>query len=89
MQEWLKDRELFLTEFLRLEGRGSYKHTCHTCDVKVGNIFRCTDCDGSSLYCSHCLLQSHSENALHRIEVSISLFFQARHLILCSSGLEG
>ncbi len=73
MREWLIDRELFLAEFLQFEGRGSYKHICHTCSMNDTSIFRCIDCDGASLYCSRCLLDSHSQNALHRIEVSISI----------------
>ena len=73
MREWLIDRELFLAEFLQFEGRGSYKHICHACSMSDASIFRCIDCDGASLYCSRCLLHSHSQNALHRIEVRISI----------------
>lgn len=77
MREWLVDRELFLAEFLRFEGRGNFKHNCHTCDSDTEDIFRCKDCDGASLYCSKCLLHSHSQNALHRIEVFTSLYDQS------------
>ncbi len=71
MREWLIDCELFLAKFLQFEERGSYKHICHTCSMNDASIFHCIDCDGASLYCSQCLLHSHSQNTLHRIEVSI------------------
>ncbi|KAG1729676.1 uncharacterized protein EDB91DRAFT_1085702 [Suillus paluster] len=69
---WLKEREAYLLELLRLEGRGDYMFTevclgsseCNGCPE-----YRCRDCFGTALYCKDCTVSRHRESPLHRIQV--------------------
>ena len=58
-------REEFLSELLRLEGRGDARQgTCMTCKGPCG-VFRCDDCFGGRLECSDCCLARHKTLPLH------------------------
>ena len=57
--------EEFLSELLRLEGRGDARQgTCMTCKGPCG-VFRCDDCFGGRLECSDCCLARHKTLPLH------------------------
>jgi len=71
MQEWLRERDLFLAELLRLDGRGDYAaiNICSQCNRRTPDI-RCKDCHGGQLFCSECTRARHEYHPLHRVEVS-------------------
>ncbi|KAJ8584343.1 hypothetical protein M405DRAFT_866304 [Rhizopogon salebrosus TDB-379] len=75
---WIHDRDLFLLEFLRHEGRGDHASatTCWKCHLDLPR-FRCTDCLGTELYCQNCIVASHAENPVHRIQEWTDSFFVA------------
>ncbi|KAG6914738.1 hypothetical protein DXG01_015688 [Tephrocybe rancida] len=75
IRRWLPDREIFLAEFLRREGRGN--HTYNICPLDHTNNhvnyeahYRCLDCTGGggALLCKHCMVELHRWNPLHRIK---------------------
>lgn len=68
----MKDREQFLSEFLRLEGKDPTAITCAQCRQEGIALFRCQDCEGLELLCRECIRDAHKRNGLHRIEVRIS-----------------
>jgi hypothetical protein len=37
---------------------------------KDAGIFKCTDCNGSQLFCGPCMVAQHADNPLHRLKVS-------------------
>jgi hypothetical protein len=67
----MNDRDMFLLEFLRHEGRGDYASAtvCWRCGLGVPQ-FRCIDCLGTELYCKDCIVTLHAQNPVHRIQVS-------------------
>lgn len=71
MTEWLSFRASFLDELLRHDGRADYKDnsSCFTC-LNETTLYKCRDCfRGSLLRCQECIVESHGEHPLHRIEV--------------------
>jgi hypothetical protein len=72
MALWLDEREKYLLELIRLEGRGDYasRETCqgHS-ECTSEPAYRCQDCFGTELYCQVCIINRHRENPLHKIEV--------------------
>ncbi|KAF8191380.1 hypothetical protein BJ912DRAFT_849516 [Pholiota molesta] len=48
---------------------GTCVPTCRECGGGSDPLYRCLDCDGRDLFCAACLLRSHCQNGLHRIEV--------------------
>ncbi|KAF9553123.1 hypothetical protein CPC08DRAFT_646024 [Agrocybe pediades] len=78
LKEWKEEREVFLSEFLRFEGKdANSSESCAECGACVGN-FRCLDCDNLDLVCRECILKLHRRNGLHHIEEwdSAKLFFK-------------
>ncbi|KAG2122502.1 hypothetical protein DEU56DRAFT_873615 [Suillus clintonianus] len=65
----MNDRDMFLLEFLRHEGRGDYASdpVCWRCHLHVPQ-FRCIDCFGTELYCKDCIVTLHTQNPVHRIQ---------------------
>ncbi|KAG1864793.1 hypothetical protein F4604DRAFT_1882005 [Suillus subluteus] len=65
----MDDRDMFLLEFLRHEGRGDYggASVCWHCHLDVPQ-FRCIDCFGAELYCKDCIVSLHAQNPVHRIQ---------------------
>ncbi|KAG2104983.1 hypothetical protein BD769DRAFT_1612896 [Suillus cothurnatus] len=67
----MEERDHFLLELLRLEGRGDFLLQ-ETCRGSVGCMdtpeFRCEDCLGTELYCKACTVGRHVENPTHRIK---------------------
>jgi hypothetical protein len=67
---WQSDADLFLEEFLRLEGRGDYSQDICVCG-KEAATYRCQDCHGCELFCRLCMIRTHERHPLHRIEVCV------------------
>ncbi|KAG0693373.1 hypothetical protein DFH29DRAFT_985500 [Suillus ampliporus] len=67
---WLKHRELFLQEMIRLEGRCNRlgAQSCSECNCPSPE-YRCRDCLGSEIYCLPCILLAHVRHPLHRLEL--------------------
>ncbi|KAF7965473.1 hypothetical protein HWV62_43305 [Athelia sp. TMB] len=75
-KKWVDDeREEFLRELLRLDGRGDAMHQPHCLLCKkpdtepVAPIVRCEDCYGGSLSCAGCSVKAHRANPTHRVEL--------------------
>jgi hypothetical protein len=67
----MKERDTFLQELIRLEGRGNrdlWSH-CRLCSQPA--TMRCEDCFGGEMFCSSCMVDLHAINPLHRIEVCV------------------
>lgn len=75
MKEWLEvDRTTFLSELLRLDGRGEFMNHACVCQDSTPAEFRCTDCFFGRLVCQRCILNLHAGNPLHGIEVCHIIF---------------
>ncbi|KAF8158045.1 hypothetical protein B0H34DRAFT_707299 [Crassisporium funariophilum] len=72
LKRWLPDRDLYLADFLRLEGRGDHPDVCprhrHTGKLHHAS-YCCIDCSGGELLCQGCMVSTHMYNPLHQIEV--------------------
>ncbi|KAG2110013.1 hypothetical protein DEU56DRAFT_874489 [Suillus clintonianus] len=79
----MDDRDHFLLELLRLEGRGDFllQEACRgsACCMNAPE-FRCEDCLGTELYCKACTVERHIENPTHRIEYWNSQHFEDTNL---------
>ncbi|TFK70509.1 hypothetical protein BDN72DRAFT_766352, partial [Pluteus cervinus] len=66
---WTDERDKFLEEFVRLDGRGDSmgQELCLQCHSAKA-VYRCQDCFVTSLFCSECIVSRHTENPLHWIE---------------------
>ncbi|KAG1800700.1 hypothetical protein EV424DRAFT_1474813 [Suillus variegatus] len=64
---WRSDSDLFLEEFLRLEGRGDYSQDICICGEEAAT-YRCQDCHGCELFCHLCMIRIHDRHPLHRME---------------------
>ncbi|KAF9231029.1 hypothetical protein BU15DRAFT_90993 [Melanogaster broomeanus] len=76
---WLPERDTFLQEFLRLESRGDAAlYSCCRGDLGCPESpqFRCIDCEGTQLFCQHCLVRRHLPTPLHRVEGWTGVFFE-------------
>jgi hypothetical protein len=68
MGEWLIDRQAYLYEMLRHDGReGLEAISCAGCGGD--GSFSCTDCAYCMSYCHQCLVTSHRLMPFHRIKV--------------------
>ncbi|KAK7005562.1 CxC2 domain-containing protein [Favolaschia claudopus] len=78
--QWARlDREAFLDELLRLDGRGDFMEqascsglNCNTADP----MFRCSDCLHPCLYCKDCVKELHLRTPFHHIEMWNGTSFQ-------------
>ncbi|KAG2031785.1 hypothetical protein BDR03DRAFT_936229 [Suillus americanus] len=75
---WIPERQTFLDETLRLEGRGTPESLC--CCGLFAPHFRCRDCFGTEMFCHECVLCNHTRNPLHRIDMWNNSFFQSTSL---------
>ncbi|KAJ7044257.1 hypothetical protein C8F04DRAFT_1250200 [Mycena alexandri] len=77
------DREFFLDELIRHDGRGDYLYqdVCANphCDA-VDPGLCCTDCLYPCLYCTECLVRDHYSTPLHHIEIWNGQCFERRSL---------
>ena len=79
MEQWLKHRPVILDELLRLDGLGDAldgPRMCPDCMDSLAQI-RCNDCFGGIMRCPACIVSSHQNFPLHRIQVR-----QASHTML-------
>ncbi|OJA21364.1 hypothetical protein AZE42_13608, partial [Rhizopogon vesiculosus] len=75
---WIPEHQAFLDETLHLEGHGSPGSPC--CCGAATPLFRCHDCFGTQMFCHECMLNSHTYNPLHRIDMWNGSFFQCTTL---------
>lgn len=73
LRKWLGERDNYLLELLRRDGRGDSRSPCHQCSHADG-VVRCIDCHGGRMLCRKCMVSSHHTNPLHRVEVCNHLF---------------
>ncbi|KAN0078443.1 hypothetical protein V8E55_010500 [Tylopilus felleus] len=73
---WVNDRDTYLQEMVCLEGRaqnsGALCPLCHAVDPR----YRCEDCLGHVLYCSKCVLDTHTLHPLHVLKMWNGKFFE-------------
>lgn len=69
LQIWREERQLFLDELIRLEGRGIFTDgSCELC--RENGLYRCLDCVAVQFLCGGCLNRVHSFHPFHVIQVS-------------------
>ena len=81
MKTWIPERDLYLDELLRREGRGGFDaEKCAGC-IEEGNecvagsaTYRCLGCSPGPLLCGGCVLRRHEKLPFHRIEVCACFF---------------
>ncbi|KAG1843550.1 hypothetical protein F4604DRAFT_1596699 [Suillus subluteus] len=64
---WESDANLFLEEFLCLEGRGDYSQEMCVCGEEAV-IYRCQDCHSTKLFCHLCMVCVHERQPFHKME---------------------
>jgi len=72
MADWLEYRLIMLDELLRKDGLGdsTTPGICAKCMKLVGG-YRCDDCFGDDMYCAECIVSSHHQLPLHRVQVCL------------------
>ena len=83
MSDWLTQRSVMLDELLRMDGLGGLTTPgkCTGCTEQVGE-YRCEECLGGNLFCSACIVSSHRQLPLHRIQVRIPVGYKF-HCVDC------
>ncbi|KAJ7859269.1 hypothetical protein B0H13DRAFT_2356157 [Mycena leptocephala] len=80
---FVRNRDDYLDEMLRLEGRGDADNysACHGCGA-LDPIYRCAHqtCYGASLFCSACIVKHHTLLPTHWIETWNGTFFERQSL---------
>ncbi|KAG2745090.1 hypothetical protein P692DRAFT_201841354 [Suillus brevipes Sb2] len=80
---WLPERQMYINEFIRLEGRGKHAEDfCQCCAQHA--VFRCQDCFSVGLTCPLCTIQLHrcrsGKMAFHSVSrKSMGLHVQLGH----------
>ena len=75
MSTWIPERDLYLDELVRREGRGGYvKVLCDGCVREKASApgqasYRCLSCMPGPLLCQDCLCRRHKQIPFHRIQV--------------------
>jgi hypothetical protein len=87
-----EDREEFLDELVRQDGRGDYvyQRLCAAAGCAASSpAYRCSDCLHPCLYCERCVKLMHESLPLHHLEVSSSYVASTAHPDLnnCRSGM--
>ncbi|KAG1735547.1 hypothetical protein EDB19DRAFT_1993303 [Suillus lakei] len=80
MGQHISDAEIFLEEFICLEGCGSHTQDSCFCGSNEPLLYRCKDCHGAELVCCQCILHIHQQQPYHRIKYWNSHFFQTTSL---------
>ncbi|KAJ6468859.1 hypothetical protein C8R45DRAFT_1105497 [Mycena sanguinolenta] len=72
------DKEKFLDELLRCEGRGAYSgHSrCAKCRTAGTAVHRCQDCFTDALLCAPCIVRLHANNPLHIVKTWNGTYFR-------------
>ncbi|KAJ7802266.1 hypothetical protein B0H13DRAFT_1672311 [Mycena leptocephala] len=80
---FVRNRDDYLDEMLRLEGRGDADNysACHGCGA-LDPIYRCAHqtCYGAGLFCSACIVKQHTLLPTHWIETWNGTFFERQSL---------
>lgn len=73
MRTWLDVESTVRDELVALDGPGNRRlDACGTCGSdQVTPLYRCLECSYGILRCSECVLKSHTELPLHRLEVCL------------------
>ncbi|KAK6969028.1 hypothetical protein R3P38DRAFT_2671570 [Favolaschia claudopus] len=82
LRQWVEDhREVFLSEMLRHEGRGSHNRAS-VCQCGIGAPnFRCIHCmSGGRLLCQDCIVSEHERLPFHSIQEWTGSYFERRTL---------
>ena len=69
---WLPHVDMFLAEMISLEGCGQdYLGQCSCSDNNDTQLaeFKCVNCASQELKCQHCIVQAHTNNLFHHIQV--------------------
>ena len=71
MRTWLGIQSTVLDDIIILDGPGKNRlDSCNSCgEVQDIPLYRCLECSYSFLKCGECILKSHTELPLHRLEV--------------------
>lgn len=89
MSTWLPERDAFLDELNRREGRGNYRNDCcKSCpDPEHANAatIRCLTCVLGPLRCASCAVRDHASLPYHRVQVSALDYLRGCHM--CSTSL--
>ncbi|KAI0716933.1 hypothetical protein C8Q76DRAFT_616443 [Earliella scabrosa] len=88
MKTWLPERDMYLDELVRREGRGDFvAEVCAFCttDSEPGPcprkaVFRCLDCSPAPLCCDDCLCRRHTHLPYHRVQRWTGRTFEASSL---------
>lgn len=78
MREYLKHRQSYLFELIRLEAP-PVDRKCTLCKFDSG-IFRCRDCCRPHFYCTSCCLSAHAAEPFHRIQRFNGQYFERHDL---------
>ncbi|KAJ6449875.1 hypothetical protein C8R45DRAFT_1057259 [Mycena sanguinolenta] len=72
------DKESFLDELVRCEGRGEYggHPRCAECCTSGTAIYRCEDCFTDALLCAPCIVRLHIDNLFHVIKTWNGTYFR-------------
>ncbi|OCH92735.1 hypothetical protein OBBRIDRAFT_704601, partial [Obba rivulosa] len=82
---WVKEIDGWLTEMIRLEGRGNlHKDLCLRCHLNSAR-YHYEDCMDLQLYCKTCVLDLHARLPFHRLQVWVKTHFE--RVTLKSMGL--
>ncbi len=76
MQSWVSERDLYLDELVRREGRGDFTaEMCSFCVERPAGkaVFRCLECSPGPLCCRECLRERHAQLPYHRVMVRLPL----------------
>lgn len=87
LRKWLGQRDHYLLELIRRDGRGDDGSQCFHCHLADG-LYRCIDCHGGSMLCRACMVSTHYTTPLHRIEVSICGLFYSVSITDAASTLD-
>ncbi|KAJ6631803.1 hypothetical protein B0H10DRAFT_1771926, partial [Mycena sp. CBHHK59/15] len=72
---WRPHRDEYITCLLRRAGcLGANEEVCRVCKARRPTA-RCKECFGDDLLCSPCLVDRHTENPLHHVEIWDGNFF--------------
>ncbi|KAJ3528621.1 hypothetical protein NMY22_g9332 [Coprinellus aureogranulatus] len=70
LHEWLKEINTFMRYIITLEGRGrnAPEHCVRCQDASQSANHQCLTCTGMGLVCQNCIVVSHADALLHRIQ---------------------
>ncbi|KAG6809103.1 hypothetical protein H0H92_001589 [Tricholoma furcatifolium] len=82
LNKWLNFRESSLRELLRHEGlaNSTEDRKCISCHGIDSGIFQCKDCLTREFYCSDCIVKTHVNVPLHRLQRWNGKFFESSSL---------